>query len=216
MFTISGGIPRAISRDTLENMKNIRSTVLVTGFISCLLFAQQAHAFSGTVEFGGSASVSGASGPSTTITVTFKNPWHVLGAPNAPDGVYTGSAGTAATFHTFKFTGDGTTATLVAPVVPAWSFIFGGHTYTFDLDVLSNGHTQSGSMSFSGTGFAFIDGSQATSASWSLQGSSAKGFSFRLSSSTTAAPDAGSAAALLGIALSGIEGVRRILRTRNA
>ena len=196
-------------------MKNVLLTMFAAG-LGCLLFAQQAHAFSGTVEFTGAASASGASGAGTT-TITFKNPWHVSADPSAPpDGVYTGSGGTAATFHTFKFTGDGATATLVAPVVPAWSFLFGGRTFTFDLDTLSNGHVQSGSMSFSGTGFAFIDGGDATSASWSLQGSAAGGFSFRLSSSTTAAPDGGSAAALLGIAFAGVEGVRRVLRARKA
>ena len=195
----------------------MKKIILATlAMVSCALLAQQAHAFSGTVEFTGSASASGASGAGTT-TITFSNPWHVTTDPNAaPDGAYTGTAGTAATMFSFSFTGDGATATLTAPVTPMWSFVFGGNTYTFNLDALSNGHVQSGSMSFSGTGFAFINGADATSASWSLQGSSSGGFTFRLSSSTTAAPDGGSAVALLGLAFAGVEGTRRLLRGRKA
>jgi hypothetical protein len=196
-------------------MKKIMLAALTT--VSCALLAHQAHAFSGTVEFVGAAAANHASGALITTTITFKNPWHVTTDPSAaPDGVYTGSAGTAATMFTFSFTGDGATATLSAPVTPEWSFVFGGNTYTFNLDSLSNGHVQSGSMSFSGTGFAFINGGQATSASWSLQGSTASGFTFRLSSSTTAAPDGGSVVALLGLAFAGVEGTRRFLRGRKA
>jgi hypothetical protein len=200
--------------------KKMKKTILAAlATVSCALLAQQAHAFTGSVQFGGAATASGASGAGIT-TITFTNPWHVLTGFNAPDGVYAGSDGTATTMMTFSFTGDGATAALTSsPVSPEWSFIFGGHTYTFDLEVLTNGHTQSGSMSFSGTGTAFIDGGQATAANWSLQGSASGGFTFRLSSATTASastPDGGSAVALLGLAFAGIEGVRRMLQTRKA
>jgi hypothetical protein len=83
---------------------------------------------------------------------------------------------------------------------------------------LTNGHTANGGFSFTGTGTAFIDGGQATAATWSLQGSVASGFFVKLASSTTAAasPDGGSAVALLGLAFAGIEGTRRFLRGRKS
>ena len=196
-------------------MKKMILVALAT--VGCALLAQQAHAFTGSVQFTGTASPNKASSASATVTVSFTNPWTILGGTQAPTGVYAGSDGTAANMSTFQFTGTGTGATLVAPVSPEWSFVFGGHTYTFDLVLLTNGHTQSGSMSFSGTGTAFIDGGQASAAFWSLQGSAASGFTFRLSSATTAAaPDGGSAVALLGLAFAGIEGTRRLLRGRKA
>lgn len=91
--------------------------------------------------------------------------------------------------------------------------MFGGNTYTFNLLVLTSGHVQSGSMAFTGTGTAFVNGGDASPASWALQGSSKTGFKFTLSSSTTsAAPDGVSAVALLGIALVGVEALRRKLK----
>ena len=113
--------------------------------------------------------------------------------------------------------GDGTGATLTGPVNPQWSFVFGGNTYTFNLLALTSGHVQSGSMAFTGTGTAFINGGGPSPANWSLQGSTGTGFRFTLSSSTTGAlgavPDGGSAVALLGIALVGVEALRRKFKT---
>ncbi|PYL63470.1 MAG: hypothetical protein DMF25_10630 [Verrucomicrobia bacterium] len=200
-------------------MKNLTKTltVLAVGLLSCGLFCQQAQAITGDVMFAGSATASGASGAGAT-TITFTNPWHVV----AGTGDYAAvTFGTPATFFGFTFTGDGTGATLTAPVTPQWSFVFGGNTYTFDLLALTSGHVESGSMAFTGTGTAFINGSDATAANWSLEGATGGGgFTFTLSSSTTGTvggvPDGGSAVALLGIALAGIEGARRLIRSRKA
>ena len=71
-------------------------------------------------------------------------------------------------------------------------------------------------MAFTGTGTSFIDGVAVGLASWSLHGSAATGFNFRLSGSTTAVPDGGSAVALLGVALAGIEVVRRKMKAKAA
>ena len=198
-------------------MKNLTKTltVLAVGLLSYGLFCQQAQAITGDVMFFGSASASGAS-PGTPVTISFTNPWFVTGGTGDYSAV---TFGTAATFSNFSFTGDGTGATLTAAVTPQWSFSFGGNTYTFDLLALTFGHTQSGSMAFTGTGTAFINGGDATPANWSLEGSTGSGFTFTLSSSTTGtvgAPDGGSAVALLGIALAGIEGARRLIRSRKA
>ena len=187
--------------------------MLAVGLLSCGLFCQQAQAITGDVMFAGSATASGASGAGAT-TITFTNPWHVV----AGTGDYAAvTFGTPATFFGFTFTGDGTGATLTAPVTPQWSFVFGGKTYTFELLALTSGHVQSGSMAFTGTGTAFINGGGPSPANWSLQGSTGKGFTFTLSSSTTGTvggvPDGGSAVALLGIALVGVEALRRKFKT---
>ena len=199
-------------------MKNLTKTltVLAIGLLSCGLFCQQAQAITGDILFMGSATASGASGAGTT-TISFTNPWQVVAATG---GYLAVTFGTPATFNGFSFTGDGTGATLTAPVTPQWSFVFGGNTYTFDLLALTSGHVQSGSMAFTGTGTAFVNGGDASPANWSLEGSnSSGGFTFTLSSSTTGTigvPDGGSAVALLGIALAGIEGARRLIRSRKA
>jgi VPDSG-CTERM motif len=193
-------------------MKNLTKTltVLAVGLFSCGLFCQQAKAITGTIEFIGGAHASGKSGPGKT-TISFTNPWHVV----AGDGDYLlVTPGTPATFNGFSFHGDGLGATLDNPVTPQWSFVFGGNTYTFNLLVLTSGHTESGAMAFTGTGTATFNGAP-SDATWSLQGSSGGGFTFKLSSSTTGStPDGGSAVALLGIALAGIEGARRLIRSR--
>ena len=185
--------------------------VLATGLLSCGLFCQQAHAISGEIEFFGKAR---ASGPSTggLVTITFSNPgWKVLSGTGGYAGV---PFGTAAHFNNFSFTGDGTSAVLTAMVPAQWSFSFGGNLYTFNLEALTSAHVVSGSMAFTGTGTTFVNGVNAGFGTWSLQGSSAGGFSFKLSSSTTAVPDGGSAVALLGIALAGIEVARRKIKAK--
>ena len=197
-----------------KTMKNLTKTltVLAIGLLSCGLFSQQAQAITGDIQFFGKARASGAS-TGGLVTITFKNPWQVF----AGTGDYSAVPfGTATTFSSFSFTGDGTGATLTAPVTPQWSFVFGGNTYTFELLTLTSGHVQSGSMAFTGTGTAFVNGSDASPATWSLQGSTGTGFTFTLSSSTTSAvsaPDGGSAVALLGIALVGVEALRRKFKT---
>ena len=78
-----------------------------------------------------------------------------------------------------------------------------------------------------GTGTLFITGpgspydAAGTSGAWSFTISNPTGtthdtFAFTFANSQTAVPDSGSALALLGIALAGIEGVRRALRARRA
>jgi VPDSG-CTERM motif len=185
--------------------------VLATGLLSCGLFCQQADAFSGNVLFAGGVKASGSSGTGTTH-LTFTNPWTVANTP-APDGAYTGTAGSATTMTNFSFTGTGTGAVLVGgTVVNEWSFSHGGNTYSFDLQTLTSGTVTHGTIAMSGTGTAFINGGQATAATWALQGTG-QNFTFTFAtSSTSAVPDGGSAVALLGIALAGIEIVRRKIK----
>jgi hypothetical protein len=188
---------------------------LAVALLGCGVLCEQAQAvpINGSVQFFGSATPSGAS-PGAPITVNFTNPWHTLSGL----GIYSGiPVGVVATFTNFDFTGDGSGATLSAPpIVPLWSFSFGTPTvaYSFDLLSLTNGHTEAGSMSFSGIGTAHATGFDDTSAAWSLQGAGTN-FAFRISTSTTTAignvPESGTTVALLGIALVGIAILRRQL-----
>ena len=187
---------------------------LTVGLLGCAM-CEQAYAvatpINGSVQFFGSATPSGAS-PGTPVTINFTNPWSTLNGL----GIYAGIlAGVSATFTNFDFTGDGAGAVLSAsPVAPLWSFSSGGIDYSFDLHALTNGHTDAGSMSFTGTGMAHATGFDDTAASWSLQGSGTN-FNFTISTSTTAAvgavPDGGTTIALLGVSLVALLVVRRQL-----
>jgi hypothetical protein len=198
----------------MKKTMNLGLVALAAASLSCGVFCDQAQAIpspiNGSIEFFGKATPSGSS-PGSPISVVFTNPWHSL----AGIGDYAGVPfGTAATFTNFSFTGDGTGATLSAPVPALWSFSFGGISYSLDLLSLSNGHSSSGSMAFSGSGTARATGFEDTPASWALQGAG-QNFVFTLSSSTTTAagvPEGGTTAGLFGIALFGIAIVRRQFR----
>jgi VPDSG-CTERM motif len=195
-------------------MKNLSKTmlaVLVIGLLSCGLFCQQAQAFSGDVLFAGRVKSSGSSGAGTTH-LTFTNNWTVAFLP-IPDGAYTGTAGSAASMTNFSFKGTGTGAVLVGGTIAnEWSFSHGGNTYSFDLVSLTSATITHGTIDMSGTGIAHINGGDASAATWALQGTG-RNFTFSFaSSSTSAVPDGGSAVALLGIALAGIEIVRRKIK----
>ena len=198
-------------------MNKITKTVLAAlaiGLLGSGVLCEQAQAIpiTGSVEFFGSATPSGAS-PGLPISVHFTNPWQTL----AGNGVYAGIPSTSATFNDFSFTGDGSLASLVGTVTPLWTFSFAGETFSFDLHALTNGHTEAGSMSFSGTGIAHGSGVTAfddTPATIALQGSG-QNFTFSISTSTTTStgvPDGGTSVGLLGIALVGIAVLRRQLR----
>jgi hypothetical protein len=170
-------------------MKRIFAVLAVV--LGCGVWDEQAQAdpIVGSIEFFGSAVPSGSS-LGSPITLNFNDPWHTL----AGTGIYASAGvpvGTPSTFNDFDFTGDGTLAALVAPAAPLWSFSFGGVDYSFDLLTLTNGHTDSGSMSFTGIGIAHATGFDDTFGSIAFQGSGTN-FTFDISTSTTSSvPEAG-------------------------
>jgi hypothetical protein len=192
-------------------MRQARLAIVGIIFLGCGLLSHQTQAdpIAGSVEFFGSAIPSGAS-PGFPITVHFNNPWHTL----AGDGIYAGVPfATAATFNDFDFTGDGATAALFAPpITPLWTFSFGGVDYSFDLQTLTNGHTEAGSMSFTGTGIAHATGFDDTAASWSLQGAGTN-FEFQISTSTTTSVPEASVITSLFLGF-GLFAARTLLRKR--
>ncbi len=188
-------------------MKKLILAALATAFVTA-----QAYAFTGSVFMSGSVATHQTG---TTNAVTFGSNWTVLAAP-APSGAYTGSAGSSATFTNFSY--DTVSNALIPPATfTLWSFAFNGHTYTFDLNSpLTSALSTSNQLLLGGTGTAFIDGGSGSAATWSLESTSGGGFKFTATSSTSTIPDSGSAVTLLGIALAGIEGARRMIRARKA
>jgi VPDSG-CTERM motif len=190
--------------------------VLATAFVTA-----QAYAFTGTISFQGSASVTEATkGGVQTTTIKFPTSWIVTADNGDYSSVPTNGSSPAVTFNTVQYTGGNSTGNppvvTGGTVVPQWTFTFNSVTYSFNLTALQNAFTSSTSMSLSGTGTAFIGG-QSSNAFWALESTSGNKFVFKIANNTTTAvPDGGSAVALLGIALAGIEGARRMIRARKA
>jgi VPDSG-CTERM motif len=194
-------------------MKKTILALLITSALSCVLFSE---ARADSIAFNGVVTASdGDSSVTSPTTLTFTNPWTVVGTP-APSGIFAGTAGSSVTMTNFTFSGDGASAVITSPSTPFvyWHFTMGVNTYSFTLQGLSGAQVRtlgSTSITASGTGFATVNGVN-YSGVWSLNGTSGTNFNFN----TTSVPDGGSAVALLGVALTGIEGFRRLLRRRSA
>ena len=184
-------------------MKKIILAILATAFVTA-----QAYAFEGTIGFSGS--MFQTTNFKTGVTTNhFAAGWVTQPGNTGDYAVVPG--GVSVVVNGFSFTGNNTLSpSLTAPVIPQWTFTYLGTTYSFDLTVLTSASSTSGSIAESGTGVAHING-QSVFATWSLDGTG-HGFTFMASIHTTALPDGGSAVALLGIALTGIEVLRRRLR----
>jgi hypothetical protein len=156
-------------------------------------------AINGSASFFGTASASGPSGGGLT-SITFGSNWSFV----TGIGLYMGiPSGTPAVFNNFSFTGNGTGAVLTAPVMPLWSFSSGGENYSFNLQGLTNGHTESGAMAFTGMGTLFATGVtnyDPTPASFSMSGTGVN-FVYQLSFVTNTAVPEPSSIALAGFGL---------------
>ena len=153
-------------------------------------------AITGSASFFGTASASGPSGAGMT-SITFGSNWSFV----TGIGLYAGiPSGTPVVFNNFAFTGDGTSAVLTTPVLPLWFFNYLGNTYSFNLQSLTNGHTESGAMGFTGMGTLFATGFDPTPASFSMSGTGTN-FTYQLSFVTNTAVPEPSSIALAGFGL---------------
>ena len=186
-------------------------TLLVIGLVGCGLFSQQAQA--GPIV--GGISLAGAyitnTGNVNTATAFTSFPGVIV---TSVSGSYTGvgtlGSSPAVTMNGFTFN------PFSASVTPLWTFMSGLSTYSFDLTAITQ-RQQPGNdtLTLRGTGTLKITGFTDTAGTWLFTANQAGDtFSFSSSNAAVAAPDSGSAVALLGIALAGIEGVRRALRAR--
>ena len=195
----------------MKNRSKTLLAVLITGLLSCALFSQQAGAtpIQGDINFAGAVRFDTTSLKTATRVVTWFDSHGNAGFSSVQVGAtgdFSGiAAGTKAAMpHPWIFNPS-------TPTPGLWSV--GG----FKFDLLSstivtqnvNFLTITGTATISGNGF------DPTSATWafSTQNSSGRPKTFFSFSADDAVPDGGSAVALLGIALTGIEVLRRKLRT---
>jgi hypothetical protein len=184
--------------------------LLVAGLISCSLFGPQAQAvpITGAITFGGTVTLDTTSAGTATAVLM----WHEKDNTGTPfvtsaDGSFSGLTGSAATF--------------VAP----WSFNSGAIMgfwsvggFTFDLissHILFQG---GGGVLVTGSGTISGNGFTPTLGTWSFTTQDPSAgvppvFSFSASTGAPGVPDSGSTVALLGVALVGVEVIRRKLAT---
>ena len=186
-------------------------TVLIIGLVSCGLFSQQAQA----VPIVGGISLAGGyttnTGNVNTATAFTGFPMvFVISVSGSYSGVGTGMSSPSVTMNPFTFN------PFSGAITPLWTFMSAGNTYSFDLTALtSRQQTGNDTLTLFGTGTLHITGFTDTPGNWNFTANQAGDtFSFSSSNSAAGVPDSGSAVALLGIALAGIEGVRRALRAR--
>jgi VPDSG-CTERM motif len=173
---------------------------LATGFISCALFSQQAQAvlITGDIAFAGTAAFD------TTSLATAKEVkvWSAV-TVSSVSGSFTSVALGSAVTMAAPWTFNPSTAT-----PGLWTV--GG--FTFDLATSTIGSQNASMIDITGAGTLTGNGFDPTVGAWEFTSQSALGrqhSTFSFSSDTVAVPDGGSAVALLGIALVGVEALRR-------
>jgi hypothetical protein len=185
--------------------------VLGTGLLSCALFSQQAQAVevNGNINFAGSVMYDTQSLATATQVTTWFDVFHNAGFSNVTGGA-TGD---------FASIPAGTQATMAQPWIfnpstptPALWSVAG---FTFDLSSCTIVNQTAKDLTIEGTGIVSGNGFDATTMTWMFTSQNAGGQNmqeFSFSANSNAVPDGGSAVALLGIALAGIEVLRRKLK----
>jgi hypothetical protein len=131
----------------------------------------------------------------------------------SPTGTFAGTAGSSVTWHGFSWPSN----VLVAPL---WTFVSGATTYSFDLANVSVFSQSNSFLNLMGSGTFHVTGFDDTPGLWSFTISNPGGgahanFDFTFANSQTATggvPDGGMTVALLGLALVGVEVLRRKLK----
>jgi hypothetical protein len=189
-------------------MKKLSKTmlaVLATGLLGCAVFSQQAQAvqIDGQILLGGRVTFGAPLATATTVT----NWFNVFGTP----GMST----------VFATTGDFNAIPLLTSATMAQAWIFNLSTptpglwsvggFTFDLLTATVVTQLSNFLNIEATGIIHGPGFDDTPGTFQLT-VTGSGIRFGFAALTQAVPDGGSAVALLGLALIGIEVVRRKLR----
>ena len=198
-------------------MKKTILAVLAMGALSCALFSQQAQAtqVQGVINFNGVAQFNTHSPLTATAVDQWftgvvggigQNPGFVnVSGPNTGD--FVGLEGSmAAMAHPWTFG-----VTVGGPQPALWSV--GG--FTFDLLSSTVDFRSARGIIINGTGTVSGNGFDPTPMEWSFSSQNAGGhthLAFSFSANAQSTPDGGAAVALLGIALTGVEVLRRKLR----
>jgi hypothetical protein len=184
--------------------------VLAAGLVSSALSPHEAQAaqINGTIDFAGSVMFDSSHLDNATQVMLWRDVFGNLGFSNV-----------AATMGDFSFIPLGTQATMATP----WIFTPSTNTpglwevggFTFNLLSATVTDQTATFLNITGTGIITAAGFEDTAATWAFTVQNAGGnhdfFSFS-ANSATGVPDGGSAVALLGLALTGIEVLRRKLK----
>jgi protein with PEP-CTERM/exosortase system signal len=183
--------------------KTLLTAILALGMV----IAAQAIPITGTIDMSGTATLNSTFLGSATAATAFTG----VTVGGAPTGTFAGTFGSSVTWSAFSWPSN----VLVAPL---WTFMFGANTYSFDLANVSVFSQDNSFLNLTGSGTLRVTGFADTPGIWSFTISNPGGgehanFMFTFANSQTAAgvPDGGSAVALLGIALTAIEVLRRKL-----
>ena len=189
-------------------MKNRSSKTILNflalGLIGCAFCVQQAQAvqITGAITFAGGVELNTSSVNTATAVTGWLDETPALPTVQSASGSFTGLDGATATFAFPWFFNSG-------PVPAFWTV--GG--FTFNLIASSIDSQGGGFLNVSGTGIITGPGGfSPTGSTWSfsIQDDSSTGI-FAWSGGNEAIPDGGATVALLGLALAGIEGIRRKL-----
>jgi len=185
-------------------MKKIILTAIVTASVALFCQHSEAAGITGDLAFAGVASFN----TSSLATATQVNSWAATTQVGTGSfaGIPFGTSVTLATPYIFSPS---------TPTLGLWSVA----GFTFDLATSVIVTQNSGTLDITGTGILSGNGFDPTPGMWAFTSQKAGGgtaTSFSFSADTTSVPDGGSAVALLGIALAGIEAGRRLIRSRKA
>jgi len=193
----------------LMSPKTASLLLAVTGF--ALNLQAIPTLISGNISLSGTVSIDGTSFVTATRFTSFANVF--VGAPAALSGDYVGTSGAAVTITPYTWSPP-TTST---PISPLWTFISGGNTYSFDLDVLHMDFASPTGLLLSGLGTAHITGPGLekldTTGHWDFSAQTLGLSTFTFSSTTTVptatVPDGGSTVAMLGATMLGLAWMKR-------
>ena len=178
--------------------------ILTTGMLSCALFSQQAQAtaINGNINFAGSVTFSTTS----LLTANTVTSWINAHVEAGGTGDFAGIPMNTPVAMTAPWAFSPST-----PTPGLWSV--GG--FTFDLLSSTIVMRTASALVIEGTGIVSGNGFDPTAMDWSFTTQSSGGRTrtvFSFSANGVAVPDGGSAVALLGLALTGIEVLRRRLK----
>jgi hypothetical protein len=176
---------------------------LVVVLIGVMAFGAVATQITGAISFSGTDTQSNTDLSVATAFTSFTN---VVVSTTGGTGTYLPALlGQAVTFNPFTFR----PSLFPSPVVPLWTFDFGGKTYSFDATGVSVDFSNQNTITMEGTGTAHATGFDSTPGQWFFSANNALGTSsFSVSTEASAVPEPTSLL-LFGLGLVGLAGVRK-------